>query len=88
MTGNEKTNNISIDQVGKSEWAPHSLRLFSFGTEGGQVLWKAKTLSHYGPGRPIPSMHKPQEILIDSLSLMQAKALIRCGPVLKRIKCA
>ena len=33
------------------------------GTEGGTGSYgSCKTLSHRGPGRPIPSMHKPQEI--------------------------
>ncbi|MGC6466713.1 MAG: DUF1552 domain-containing protein [Akkermansiaceae bacterium] len=64
MTNHEKTNNISIDQVAanvhgsKTRYA--SLVL---GTEGGTGSYgSSKTLSHRGPGRPIPSMHKPQEI--------------------------
>ena len=33
------------------------------GSEGGTGSYGAsKTLSHYGPGRPIPSMHNPQDI--------------------------
>ena len=64
MTGNEKTNNISIDQVA-AKVNGHLTRYASLvlGTEGGTGSYgSAKTLSHYGPGRPIPSMHKPQEI--------------------------
>ena len=64
MTEHEKTNNISVDQVaantiGKQTRYP-SLVL---GTEGGTGFYgSSKTLSHRGPGRPIPSLHKPQEI--------------------------
>ena len=61
MTGNEKTNNISIDQVA-AKVNGHLTRYASLvlGTEGGTGSYgSAKTLSHYGPGRPIPSMHKP-----------------------------
>ena len=64
MTGNEKTNNISIDQVA-AKVNGHLTRYASLvlGTEGGTGSYgSAKTLPHYGPGRPIPSMHKPQEI--------------------------
>ncbi|MDC0066357.1 DUF1552 domain-containing protein [Verrucomicrobia bacterium] len=64
MTGNEKTNNVSIDQVA-AKVNGHHTRYASLvlGTEGGTGSYgSAKTLSHYGPGRPIPSMHKPQEI--------------------------
>ena len=64
MTGNEKTNNISVDQVA-AKMNGHLTRYPSLvlGTEGGTGSYgSAKTLSHYGPGRPIPSMHRPQEI--------------------------
>ncbi|MCA9269658.1 MAG: DUF1552 domain-containing protein [Planctomycetales bacterium] len=64
MTEHEKTNNISVDQAAanvhgrKTRYA--SLVL---GTEGGAGSYgRSKTLSHRGPGRPIPSLHKPQEI--------------------------
>ena len=59
-----QTNNISIDQVA-AKVNGHLTRYASLvlGTEGGTGSYgSAKTLSHYGPGRPIPSMHKPQEI--------------------------
>ena len=64
MAGAEKTNNISIDQVAAAargyETRYGSLVL---GTEGGTGSYgRAKTLSHRGPGRPIPAMHKPREI--------------------------
>jgi hypothetical protein len=64
MASTEQTNNISIDQlaakvIGQKTRFP-SLVL---GTEGGTGSYgNAKTLSHYGPGRPIPAMQKPQEI--------------------------
>lgn len=64
MTGHEKTNNISIDQVAAKQHG-HKTRYSSLvlGTEGGTGSYgRSKTLSHRGPGRPIPSLHKPQEI--------------------------
>ena len=64
MVGAEKTNNISLDQVAanthgrKTRYASMVL-----GTEGGTGSYgRSKTLSHRGPGRPIPSLSKPQEI--------------------------
>ena len=64
MVGAEKTNNISLDQVAanthgrKTRYASMVL-----GTEGGTGSYgRSKTLSHRGPGRPIPSLNKPQEI--------------------------
>jgi len=64
MVGAEKTNNISLDQVAanthgrKTRYASMVL-----GTEGGTGSYgRSKTLSHRGPGRPIPSSNKPQEI--------------------------
>jgi hypothetical protein len=64
MVNREKTNNISIDQVA-ARMNGHKTRYASLvmGTEGGTGSYgSCKTLSHYGPGRPIPAMHKPQEI--------------------------
>ncbi|MCP4097242.1 MAG: DUF1552 domain-containing protein, partial [Planctomycetaceae bacterium] len=64
MIGAEKTNNISVDQVA-AQLHGHKTRYSSLvlGTEGGTGSYGAcKTLSHRGPGRPIPSLHKPQEI--------------------------
>ncbi len=64
MTGHEKTNNISVDQVAANLHG-HKTRYASLtlGTEGGTGYYgSSKTLSHRGPGRPIPAMHKPQEI--------------------------
>lgn len=64
MMGAEKTNNVSIDQLA-AQVHGHKTRYSSLvlGTEGGTGSYGAsKTLSHRGPGRPIPSLHKPQEI--------------------------
>ena len=64
MSGNEKSNNISIDQLA-AKINGHKTRYPSLvlGTEGGTGSYgMCKTLSHYGPGRPIPSMKNPQEI--------------------------
>jgi hypothetical protein len=64
LAGFEKTNNISIDQVAANALG-HNTRFASLvlGTEGGTGSYgRSKTLSHRGPGRPIPSMEKPQEI--------------------------
>lgn len=64
MMGAEKTNNISIDQMA-AQVHGHKTRYASLvlGTEGGTGSYgSCKTLSHRGPGRPIPSLHRPQEI--------------------------
>ncbi len=64
MAGRETTNNISIDQVAANVHG-HKTRYASLvlGTEGGTGSYgSCKTLSHRGPGRPIPSMHRPQDI--------------------------
>lgn len=64
MADRDKTNNISIDQVAAGVHG-HKTRYASLvlGTEGGTGSYgHSKTLSHRGPGRPIPSMHRPREI--------------------------
>lgn len=64
MLGADKRNNVSIDQVAAKVHG-HKTRYGSLvlGTEGGTGSYgMSKTLSHYGPGRPIPAMHRPQEI--------------------------
>ena len=64
MMGGETTNNISIDQVAARDLG-HQTRYASLtmGTEGGTGSYgRSRTLSHYGPGRPIPAMNKPREI--------------------------
>ena len=64
MCGTEKTNNISIDQVAANHHGQKTrYASLVLGTEGGTGSYgSAKTLSHRGPGRPIPSLNKPQEI--------------------------
>ena len=60
----ETTNNISIDQLAAKHHG-HKTRHASLvmGTEGGTGSYlKTKTMSHRGPGKAIPSMHKPQDI--------------------------
>ena len=64
MAGAEKTNNTSIDQIAAGVHG-HKTRYGSLvlGSEGGTGSYgHSKTLSHRGPGRPIPAMHKPREI--------------------------
>lgn len=64
MSGTEKTNNISVDQMA-AKLNGHHTRYDSLvmGTEGGTGSYgMAKTLSHRGPGQPVPAMHRPQEI--------------------------
>ncbi len=64
MAGTQKTNNISIDQVAANH-SGHETRFASMvlGTEGGTGSYGfSKTLSHRGPGSPVPALHKPQEI--------------------------
>ncbi len=64
MSGAEKTNNISIDQLA-AKINGHHTRYGSLvlGSEGGTGSYgMARTLSHYGPGQPIPALAKPQEI--------------------------
>lgn len=64
MAEREKTNNISIDQL-MAKHHGHKTRHNSMvlGTEGGTGSYlKTKTMSHRGPGKAIPSLHKPQDI--------------------------
>lgn len=64
MSGPEKSNNISVDQMA-AKVNGHHTRYDSLvlGTEGGTGSYgMAKTLSHRGPGQPVPAMHRPQEI--------------------------
>ena len=82
MVGTQKTNSISIDQIAANAYG-HQTRFASMvlGTEGGTGSYgRSKTLSHRGPGRPIPSMHKPQEIFNRLLNPTPAKASNRCVP--------
>ena len=64
MVGTEKTNNVSVDQIA-AKHIGHQTRIASLvlGTEGGTGSYgQSKTLSHRGPGSPIPALHRPQEI--------------------------
>jgi hypothetical protein len=64
MSGLQKTNNISIDQLA-ARINGHHTRYPSLvlGSEGGTGSYgMSKTLSHSGPGQPIPALEKPQEI--------------------------
>ncbi|BCX47492.1 hypothetical protein HAHE_14000 [Haloferula helveola] len=64
MSGPEKTNNISIDQLA-AKVNGHHTRYASLvmGSEGGTGSYgMSKTLSHRGPGQPIPSLKDPQDI--------------------------
>ncbi len=64
MTGLQKYNNISIDQLA-AKVNGHHTRYASLvlGSEGGTGPYGAsKTLSYYGPGKPIPSLARPQDI--------------------------
>ncbi|MFT5857080.1 MAG: hypothetical protein ACI8XO_004338, partial [Verrucomicrobiales bacterium] len=64
MAGTQKSNNISIDQVAAAALG-HQTRHGSLvmGSEGGTGYYgRTKTLSHYGPGRPIPALSNPQQI--------------------------
>ncbi|MGB0143650.1 MAG: DUF1552 domain-containing protein [Akkermansiaceae bacterium] len=64
MSGSEKTNNISVDQMAAKTNGQHTrYDSLVMGTEGGTGSYgMAKTLSHRGPGQPVPAMHRPQEI--------------------------
>lgn len=86
MTETEKTNNISIDQVAANLHG-HETRYRSLvlGTEGGTGSYgSSKTLSHRGPGRPIPSMHKPQEIFNRLFDPYSGKGIEQVRATLKR----
>lgn len=64
MVGLQKTNGISIDQVAANAQGHHTrYASLVLGTEGGTGSYgRSKTLSHRGPGSPIPALSKPQEI--------------------------
>ena len=82
----EKTNNISIDQVAaKAKGNETRYGSLVLGTEGGTGSYgSSKTLSHYGPGRPIPSMHKPQEIFNRMFQPYTGKSIEEVRADLKR----
>ncbi len=64
MTETQRTNSISVDQVAANALGHHTrFASLVLGTEGGTGSYgMSKTLSHRGPGRPIPAAHRPQEI--------------------------
>ncbi len=64
MSGSETSNNISLDQVAAAAMGHHTRHAsLVMGSEGGTGYYgRSKTLSHYGPGRPIPSLSNPQDI--------------------------
>ena len=82
----ETTNNISIDQA-MSKHLGHLTRHNSLvlGTEGGTGSYqKTKTLSHRGPGKAIPSLHKPQEIFNQLFNPYAGKGVEQVRAGLKR----
>lgn len=86
MSGSEKTNNISIDQLAAKTFG-HQTRHPSLviGSEGGTGSYgRAKTLSHYGPGRPIPALHRPSEIFNRLFSPYAGKDVNQVRANLKR----
>lgn len=86
MTGHEKTNNISVDQVAANAHGHHTrFASMVLGTEGGTGSYgRSKTLSHRGPGRPIPSLHKPQEIFSRFFNPYAGKGVEQVRAGLKR----
>jgi len=86
MVNREKTNNISIDQLA-AKVNGHKTRYSSLvlGTEGGTGSYgSCKTLSHYGVGRAIPAMHKPQEIFNRLFKPYAGKSVEQVRAELKR----
>ena len=86
MVDREPSNNISIDQVA-ARVKGHETRYASLvmGSEGGTGSYgSCKTLSHYGPGRPIPSMHKPQQIFNRIFKPYAGKTIAEVRAELKR----
>jgi len=85
MKEHEKTNNISVDQAAARVMGHHTrYPSLVMGSEGGTGSYGAsKTLSHYGPGRPIPAMHNPQDIFnrlfrpYDGKSIEQVRAELK-----------
>lgn len=86
MVGTQKTNSISIDQVAANAHGHHTrFSSLVLGTEGGTGSYgSSKTLSHRGPGRPIPSLHKPQEIFNRMFNPYAGKGVEQVRSGLKR----
>jgi hypothetical protein len=86
MSGHEKRNNISIDQVAANRHG-HLTRYPSLvlGTEGGTGTYgRSMTLSHRGPGRSIPSLHQPREIFHRLFNPYQGESVEAVRARLKR----
>ncbi len=88
MKEHEKTNNISVDQAAAKAMGHHTrYASLVMGSEGGTGSYGAsKTLSHYGPGRPIPSMHNPQDIFDRLFKPYAGKSIEAVRAELKREK--
>ncbi|PHS03113.1 MAG: hypothetical protein COA78_19030 [Blastopirellula sp.] len=88
MKESEKTNNISIDQAAAKVMGHHTrYASLVMGSEGGTGSYGGtKTLSHYGPGRPIPSMHNPQDIFNRLFKPYAGKSIEQVRAELKREK--
>jgi hypothetical protein len=86
LAGVEKTNNISVDQVAANLLGQQTrFASLVLGTEGGTGSYGfCKTLSHRGPGRPIPAMHKPQEIFSRLFNPYAGKSVEQVRAGLKR----
>ena len=86
MSGEETKNNISVEQLA-AKFHGDKTRYGSLvlGSEGGTGSYgMAKTLSHYGPGRPIPAMRRPQEIFNRLFKPYAAKSVNDVRAELKR----
>ena len=88
MMGNETSNNISVDQAAAKVMGHHTrYASLTLGTEGGTGSYgSSKTLSHYGPGRPIPSLSKPQVIFNRLFKPYAGKSIEQVRAELKREK--
>jgi hypothetical protein len=88
MKEHQKTNSISVDQAAAKVMGHHTrYASLIMGSEGGTGSYGAsKTLSHYGPGRPIPSMHNPQDIFNRLFKPYAGKSIEAVRTELKREK--
>jgi hypothetical protein len=86
MTETQRTNSISVDQAAANALGHHTrFSSLVLGTEGGTGSYGlSKTLSHRGPGRPIPSMHRPQEILNQLFNPYSGRSVEQVRAGLKR----
>lgn len=88
MTYTQTTNAISVDQAAAKAMGHHTrYPSLVLGTEGGTGAYGgSKTLSHYGPGRPIPAMSRPQEIFNRLFKPYAGKSIEQVRAELKREK--